>query len=363
MKQEKYLYFRTQLMAWFAQNHRPLPWKGERNPYFIWLSEIILQQTRVEQGMPYYQRFVAAYPTVTDLADAPEDHVMKLWEGLGYYSRARNLHAAAKYIAYDCEGIFPKTYDEILKIKGVGVYTAAAIASFAYDSPYAVVDGNVYRVLSRYFGIDTPIDGGEGQKLFKALAQSLLDITQPANYNQAIMDFGATQCTPKVARCSSCPLMDSCTAMQQKQVDFLPVKAKKLIKKNRYLHYLVFKKEEQTWIRRREEKDIWQHLYEFPLIETEEPNIGDSLIENDAFAKFFFTKVIPIRPTKISRVYKQQLTHQTIYATFYELEISDEKLLKNSDFVKIFEKEIKNFAFPRLFDWYFQDKSVSLTLF
>ncbi|MFT6936809.1 MAG: A/G-specific adenine glycosylase, partial [Saprospiraceae bacterium] len=189
--------FKTNLLVWFSQNHRPMPWKGERNPYYIWLSEIILQQTRVEQGLPYFLKFKDNFPTVQDLADASEDSVMLLWQGLGYYSRARNLHSSAKYIAYELNGEFPKTYDTIIKLKGVGTYTAAAISSFAYDLPYAVVDGNVYRVLSRYFGIETPIDTTEGKKEFSKLAEELIDAKRPADYNQAIMDFGATHCTPR----------------------------------------------------------------------------------------------------------------------------------------------------------------------
>ena len=199
-------FFTKNLLKWFASHHRPMPWKGEKNPYLIWLSEIILQQTRVEQGLPYFLKFKENYPTVTDLANAPEDEVMRLWQGLGYYSRARNLHFTAKYIAYDLNGEFPNTYTEILKLKGVGAYTAAAISSFAYDLPNAVVDGNVYRVLARYFGIETPIDTTEGKKKFTKLAYELLDKKRPADYNQAIMDLGATQCTPKNPNCKNCPL-------------------------------------------------------------------------------------------------------------------------------------------------------------
>ncbi|MEM9990488.1 MAG: A/G-specific adenine glycosylase, partial [Bacteroidota bacterium] len=201
-----------------------MPWKGERNPYLIWLSEIILQQTRVEQGWPYYERFKAAYPTIQHLADAPEDEVLKMWEGLGYYSRARNLHFTAQHITYKLGGCFPNTYEDILKLKGVGTYTAAAIASFAYHLPHAVVDGNVYRVLSRYFGKTTPIDSTIGKKEFTQLANELLDSTQPHRFNQAIMDFGATQCKPKLPNCPNCPLQSHCTAFQQKTVNTYPVK-------------------------------------------------------------------------------------------------------------------------------------------
>ena len=216
-----------------------MPWKGEKNPYLIWLSEIILQQTRVEQGLPYYERFRENYPTVTDLANAPEDEVMKLWEGLGYYSRARNLHATAKMIDQEMDSIFPTTHAEILKLKGVGPYTAAAIASFAYNLPHAVVDGNVYRVLSRFFGIETPIDSTSGKKEFAQLAQDLIDKKQPGNYNQAIMDFGATHCMPKKPKCSQCLLRKNCKALLNNKVTSLPIKIKKIKKQTRYFNYLV----------------------------------------------------------------------------------------------------------------------------
>ncbi|MEM6964892.1 MAG: A/G-specific adenine glycosylase, partial [Bacteroidota bacterium] len=211
-------FFTKQLLRWSETIDRPMPWKGEKNPYLIWLSEIILQQTRVEQGLPYFLKFKANYPTVHDLANAPEDEVMKLWEGLGYYSRARNLHFTAKFISKELNGIFPKNYDSILKLKGVGAYTAAAIASFAYDLPHAVVDGNVYRVLSRFFGIKTPIDTTEGKKQFTQLANELLVSDQAAKYNQAIMDFGAIQCMPKNPLCHECTFQTTCKAFQQKKI-------------------------------------------------------------------------------------------------------------------------------------------------
>jgi A/G-specific adenine glycosylase len=360
---QKEAFFQTQLMTWFEQNHRPLPWKGERNPYFIWLSEIILQQTRVAQGMPYYVKFTEHYPTVKDLADAPEDEVMKLWEGLGYYSRARNLHAAAKYIAYDLGGIFPITYQDLLKIKGVGAYTAAAIASFAYDLPHAVVDGNVYRVLSRFFGIEAPIDSLAGQKEFKQLAEKLLDTMQPARYNQAIMDFGATHCTPKLAKCATCYLSKNCVAAQEKKVDFLPVKEKKMIKKNRYFHYLIFNFEDNCWITRREQKDIWQQLYEFPMIESDSFLENTQLFDNEIFTQYFFTQVNEKSIIKTSKPFKQLLTHQTIFAQFYEIKLPEKPKNLPNNWRSVSEAEIKNFAFPKLFNWYFQDKYLSLSLF
>ncbi|MEO1264044.1 MAG: A/G-specific adenine glycosylase, partial [Bacteroidota bacterium] len=241
-------------MEWFSTNHRPLPWKGEKNPYLIWLSEIILQQTRVEQGLPYFEKFKKKYPTVKDLANAPEDEVMKMWEGLGYYSRARNLHAAAKFIADELNGTFPDTFHEILGLKGVGPYTAAAIASFAYGLPHAVVDGNVYRVLSRFFGIEEPIDTTAGKKLFAALAQELLDEKQAGNYNQAIMDFGATHCTPALPACTSCLMKSKCTAFQKNTVNKLPVKIKKTKRRQRFFNYLILNEKGNVFIKKRTQK-------------------------------------------------------------------------------------------------------------
>ena len=350
--------FSQTLLTWAASHPRPMPWKGIKNPYFIWLSEIILQQTRVEQGLPYYLKFTKNYPTVEDLADAPEDDVMKCWEGLGYYSRARNLHAAAKYIAYDCEGVFPNTYNNLLKIKGVGNYTASAIASFAFDLPYAVVDGNVYRVLSRIYGIATPIDLPEGQNEFRNLANSLLDHTKPALYNQAIMDFGATQCTPKSPLCATCSFNTICKAFLENKTSILPVKSKKMVKKERFFNYFIFKNEEKTFIRKRIEKDIWQDLYEFPMVESEQLWTVENLLELADFAKNIEKKHI-----KTSRPFKHVLTHQNLVAQFFEIEIKDDFVVKNTDWIVIFEKDLKKFAFPRLIDLFISEKSVSLTLF
>lgn len=360
MLNDKELLFRELLLEWHKKNHRPLPWKGERNPYFIWLSEIILQQTRVEQGLPYYLRFVERFPTVVDLANASEDEVFKLWEGLGYYSRARNLHYAAKYIAFDLKAEFPSTHEALLKIKGVGAYTAAAIASFAYDLPYAVVDGNVYRVLSRYFGLTIPIDSNEGQKTFKALAEKLLDATQPAVYNQAIMDFGATHCSPKLAKCKSCLLAENCTAFQTSRVDFFPVKGKKIVKKDRFFHYFIFDYEGKTWITKREEKDIWQGLYEFPMIETDN-SLGQGGLLNDDYFKINFG--FQYANIQISQPYKQQLTHQTVFALFYIINLEQLPKAIPTNWIELTKNEIDNFAFPKIIDSYRKDKKQALTLF
>lgn len=272
--------FSKTLINWYSVNKRNLPWRETKNPYFIWLSEIILQQTKVKQGLPYYEAFVEQFPTVFDLAKADESEVLKLWQGLGYYSRARNLHFTAKYIVNELNGKFPDTYKGLLKLKGVGDYTASAIASICYDEPTAVVDGNVYRVLSRYFGIDTPINSTKGTKEFKALAQELIDVKDPATFNQAIMEFGATQCRPKNPDCMFCPFQEKCIAYNKGSVGALPVKLKKTKVKQRYFNFLVFLSEDkQTVLEKRESKGIWQNLYQFPLIET------DGNIKHDDFLK------------------------------------------------------------------------------
>jgi len=262
--------FSKNLTNWFSDNKRDLPWRKTKNPYFIWLSEIILQQTQIKQGLPYYEAFVEEFPTVFDLAKADENKVLKLWQGLGYYSRARNLHATSKYISDEHKGQFPKTYDELLKLKGVGDYTASAIGSICFDLPTAVVDGNVYRVLSRYFDIETPINSSKGVKEFKALASELLDVTNPGDHNQAIMEFGAKQCKPKNPNCHDCPLNQSCLALKNKTVEIRPVKLKKIKVKKKHFNFLVFvSSDNKTLFEKRTQKGIWQNLYQFPLVETE----------------------------------------------------------------------------------------------
>ncbi|MBK7872457.1 MAG: A/G-specific adenine glycosylase [Saprospiraceae bacterium] len=358
---ERLVNFRQQLMEWYELSHRPLPWKGEKNPYLIWLSEIILQQTRVEQGLPYFELFRNAYPTLQDLAAADEDEVMKLWEGLGYYSRARNMHSTAKHIAYERAGQFPNTYEEILALKGVGPYTAAAIVSFAYDLPHAVVDGNVYRVLARFFGIEIPTDSTEGKKLFNDLAQQALDATQPGRYNQAIMDFGATQCTPQNPDCKNCPLQADCQAFEYNTVEMLPVKSKKLVKRERYFHYLVIQSADKTIVRKRIEKDIWQNLYEFPMIELSEPATDFGDLKNAEFWNYLLSDC-NYKLLHISRPFKQILTHQVIHALFFEIEILNPHLPEDSQFVVTERKNLSKFAFPKIIDWYLQDNSLYLNL-
>ncbi|MDR5589169.1 A/G-specific adenine glycosylase [Christiangramia sp. SM2212] len=257
------------LTYWYLHNKRDLPWRKTHEPYHIWLSEIMLQQTRIEQGLPYYYKFIEAYPSVFDLAKAPADDVLKLWQGLGYYSRARNLHETAKFVAFELNGVFPDSFKGLLKLKGVGDYTASAIASICYDEPVAVVDGNVYRVLARIFGIDTPINSTAGIKEFKKLAQELLDKKDPATFNQAIMEFGALHCKPQNPKCGTCPFNDKCLALKNDRIKELPVKLKKTKVKKRFFNYLVFNiDDEKTILEQRTGKGIWNGLYQFPLIES-----------------------------------------------------------------------------------------------
>ncbi len=351
--------FTKLLLEWNEGQSRPMPWKGEKNPYLIWLSEIILQQTRVEQGLPYFERFKAAFPQVHDLARAQEDEVMKLWEGLGYYSRARNLHHTAKFISEELKGIFPKEYKNILALKGVGPYTAAAIASFAYNLPHAVVDGNVYRVLSRTFNIADPIDTTKGKARFSALADTLLDKNQAGVYNQAIMDFGATVCLPKNPVCKSCPMQVGCKALKKKTVSQLPVKSKKMIRKKRFFNYVVFKdKKGLTVINKRVEKGIWQNLYDFPLVEADK-QINLAELKKKAEWKSWVGKN-KIVPTP-SKPFKQLLTHQEIVAVFWEIEVpSINRLPIHQNFALVEWNELSAFAFPKIIDTYLKDTSLYL---
>lgn len=307
------------LLDWYAENKRELPWRETADPYLIWISEIILQQTRVAQGYDYFLRFVRRFPDVATLAAASEEEVMKYWQGLGYYSRARNLHAAAKSM----NGVFPKTYREVRALKGVGDYTAAAICSIAYNMPYAVVDGNVYRVLSRYFGIDTPIDSTEGKKVFAALAEEMLDKSSPATYNQAIMDFGAIQCTPQSPACMFCPLADSCAALAAGKVSKLPVKEHKTKTSNRYFNYIYVRMGACTFIHKRTEDDIWKNLFELPLIESDREWTEEEFLQSPAFRSLIAGEETPVVRVVVRNV-KHVLSHRIIYASFYEVELPED---------------------------------------
>lgn len=351
--------FTKDLLAWNAQfNHRMMPWKGEKDPYKIWLSEIILQQTRVEQGLSYYNNFVDTYPTIIDLANAKDEDVFKLWEGLGYYSRCKNLLYSARKIAYEYNGVFPSKYEEILQLKGVGPYTAAAIASFAFDLPYAVVDGNVQRVLSRYFGINTPIDSVEGKKLYQELANSLLDTSQPAIYNQAIMDFGATICKPQIPLCSECVLKNDCQALELNVVKDLPVKEKTLNKKTRFFHQFVIHYNNGVYIRKRTNKDIWENLYEFLLIET--PVEHDLQEVKNTFIGGIQDHAI--QEIVSSKIFKQTLTHISLYGQFHHVKVLDEVQLSNS-FEWVPYSQLQNYAWPKMMQVFLKEKPSLAQLF
>lgn len=328
-----------------------MPWKGEKKPYRIWLSEIILQQTRVEQGMGYYHRFIEQYPTIQDLAKASDQQVFKLWEGLGYYNRCRNLLYTAREIVKQRNGIFPDTYEELLALKGVGPYTAAAIASFAYNLPYAVVDGNVYRVLARYCGIDTPSDSTEGKKMFNDLADQMLDKKEPALYNQAIMDFGATVCKPMAPLCSACPLQNGCAALATGKVNQLPVKEKTLQRRTRFFNYFILEYRQKIWVQQRTAKDIWQNLFEFYLVESEKQIRWDiPLIQNWLKDQLSIHDAIILSKTE---PIVQQLTHQQIKGQFIHIQLKQKPAsLKTGDWENA--ARIQELAFPKLINSYLQ---------
>jgi A/G-specific adenine glycosylase len=332
--------FSNVLIQWYLQNKRDLPWRNTTDPYPIWLSEIMLQQTRVAQGTPYFLSFTSAFPTVFDLAKADEEQVLKLWQGLGYYSRARNLHKTAQHIAFELNGVFPKTYNELLTLKGVGEYTAAAIASFSYNEVVPVVDGNVFRVLSRYFDVDTDIALASAKKEFAAVALEVMPVNDPATFNQAIMEFGALQCVPKNPDCSNCVFNISCAALQKKKVDQLPFKSKKIKVRNRYFNYVVVTDvNDNTLISKRTAKGIWHNLYEFPLIETESEESFD-LISNKITAEFYKVEdIVSIEACNyISIVHK--LSHQHLYIKFWKVELGI--ALENG----VNKTELKTFPFP-----------------
>jgi A/G-specific adenine glycosylase len=340
------------LIDWYLAHKRDLPWRLTKNPYLIWLSEIILQQTRVAQGLPYYNAFVSAYPTIDMLANASEDEVLKLWQGLGYYSRARNLHATAKTITDNYGGQFPTTYTEVLALKGIGSYTAAAICSFSYNQPYAVLDGNVFRVLSRFFWIDTPINSSPAKKIFTEIAQQFLCKTTPDLYNQAIMELGATICTPTNPTCEACPLSDSCVANKKNDVTSLPIKLKKNKVKKRYFNYLVFQYQEQTVIEKRLEQDIWKGLYQFPLIETELDVEGDEIIS--LIQQQYHLPDMTI--VNVVKYPKHILSHQHIFSTFLFVELKNLKTLENHNWVDV--KLLKRFPVSKNIDRFLNSYSV-----
>ncbi|MCK8520827.1 A/G-specific adenine glycosylase [Aquimarina sp. D1M17] len=338
--------FSKKLILWYLQNKRSMPWRETKDPYRIWLSEIILQQTRVAQGLPYYLSFVESFPTVFDLASASEEQVLKLWQGLGYYSRARNLHFTAQYVANELNGVFPNTYKGLLELKGVGDYTASAIASISFNEPAPVVDGNVYRVLSRYFGIDTPINSTQGIKEFKKLAIELIDLEKPADYNQAIMEFGALQCKPKNPYCIVCPLNDSCVALEKGKINELPVKLKKLKIKKRYFNYTVFIiNDEYTILQQRTGNGIWKGLYEFPLLE------GEGYTEESIPSDKVFQDIIDGASYDLTAYTKEylvhKLSHQHLYTRFYIVKLGEMPNISDEQKIVNF-KEVHNYPVPIL---------------
>ncbi|MBC7875148.1 MAG: A/G-specific adenine glycosylase [Ferruginibacter sp.] len=338
------------LLKWNKEkNNRQMPWKGEKDPYRIWLSEIILQQTRVEQGLKYYNNFIRTFLDVHKLARAPDEKIFKLWEGLGYYTRCRNLIATARYISKERKGEFPDTYEEIKALKGIGPYTAAAISSFAFNLPHAVVDGNVFRVLARVFGIAAPVDSTQGKKLFTTLANELLDKKQPGSYNQAIMDFGAVICKPAAPLCPGCVFNKTCYAFLNNKINALPVKEKKIKIRKRWFYYLVLEYKDQVAIRKRTDKDIWQDLYEFPLVEAAAELDTRKVLQQAERKKWLVKK--KYRQVYISMVFKQQLSHQLIAGQFIKLRL-DQKPLPDPGWLWMPENKAGKYAFPQFINQY-----------
>ncbi|MDR3328548.1 MAG: A/G-specific adenine glycosylase [Prevotellaceae bacterium] len=338
------------LIAWYRPNKRDLPWRNTKDPYAIWVSEVILQQTRVAQGLAYYHRFLQAFPTVHALAAAPLDDVMRAWQGLGYYTRARNMHAAAQQVVGEHGGAFPNTYEGLRSLRGVGDYTASAIGAFAFGIPRPAVDGNVYRIWSRIFGVATPIDTPAGQKELYQIALDQLDKARPSIFNQAIMDFGGTLCTPKNPRCGECPVCDVCYAFRNSAVAQLPAKSRKVKVTDRYFAYLMVRHKGYTFIRQREGKDIWHSLYEFPLIETA-AGVSLAALEKTPEWKEIFG---PVKPTVLhaSPCLKHALSHQHLHAQFYIMEVKTAPYFLTTHFIKVKTDSMGAYPTPRLIDSY-----------
>lgn len=356
-------HFARTLLAWYGRHKRSLPWRDTTDPYLIWLSEVILQQTRVAQGLPYYKRFAETYPTVHHLAAAPQDEVLRLWQGLGYYSRARNMHHTAQQIVEKYGGHFPGTYKELLTLKGVGSYTAAAIAAFAFREQVAVLDGNVFRVLARVFGISDDIAAPASRKIFQKLADELVPADAPDTYNQAIMEFGAIQCTPLMPDCMFCPLQQQCFAFTHGMVQELPVKRKAKAARPRYFHYVAFSVADNLYLRKRLSGDIWEGLYDFYLHESENPNLSpEQLLQELSGAG------IPIQEAQLQaprKTYKHLLSHQKITARFYRIQLAQplpETLLQETRLALYSVKEIESLPKPVLISSYLKDAKILLHL-
>lgn len=342
--------FSELLIHYYTNHYRKLPWRDTSNPYLIWLSEVILQQTRVAQGLKYYYKFTEQYPTVQDLVAADEDEVLKLWQGLGYYSRARNMHATAREVVNQYNGEFPASFMELKKLKGVGDYTAAAIASFAFGEAVPVVDGNVSRVISRYFGVEEAIDGNLGKKLIRSIVEQEMDRKNPALFNQAIMEYGAMVCTPKSPNCASCELRAGCYAHAYQKVELLPLKAKKLIPRNRYFYYLVIRHEGRILYKKRGPGDIWQGLHDFPLIEMEKEVSLDVILSSPEFSKIM-TNNKDYQILSVSESIRHVLTHQILQVRFISIE-SQQAL--PGDYSSIPESEFEQLAVPVVIQAYWK---------
>ena len=341
------------LHNWYKKNKRDLPWRNTKDAYTIWLSEIILQQTRIDQGLPYFNKFLLNYTTVIELANATEKEILKLWQGLGYYSRARNMHQTAIKIKTEMGGNFPSTFDELKKLKGIGDYTAAAVSSFAFGEAKAVVDGNVQRVLSRFFGIKNPINSSIGKKVFFDAAQKFLDKKNPALHNLAMMELGSLVCKPQNPNCLNCPLQEACFAFENNSQTQFPVKAKKLKVRNRYFHYVLIQDKNKTFIRQRIEKDIWQNLFEFPIIEFDKKLNEIELLEKIVAEKWIH-KSDKFQFNYITQ-FKHQLSHQTLFASFWQLEFFTSK--KNViGFEKINWNDLEKYAVPRLIEKFLESR-------
>ena len=340
------------LTAWYETHKRELPWRSDTAPYHVWLSEVILQQTRVNQGLDYYLKFIGRWPTLPDLAQAKEEDVLKMWQGLGYYSRARNLLKCAQQVMRLYGGTFPADYDKLLRLSGIGNYTAAAIASIAFGLPHAVIDGNVYRVLSRLYDIETPINKDIGVRLFARLADDLLDREHPGRHNQALMEFGALHCTPRNPQCEECPVQSHCLAWAHGTTEQRPVKEKKLLVRTRYFHYLVFSDTNQnTYLHKREENDIWQNLYDFPNIESAKPLSAEEVMETKPFLDLVAENDYVLQ--RISPPYTHKLSHQTIIATFFEIKIHGFLLeIQTNSLLLAAEKKLEEYPTPKLIENY-----------
>ena len=343
--------FSEEIIEWYHKHKRDLPWRNTKDSYIIWLSEIIMQQTRVEQGMPYFNRFAEKYPTVKHFASATEEEILKLWQGLGYYSRGRNMHQTSREVMEEHAGYFPKNYDSLIRLKGIGEYTAAAISSFSSNEAKAVVDGNVFRLLSRYFGINTPINTGKGKKIFTDLANELLDQTQAGTFNQAMMEFGSLQCKPKNPDCTVCPVQTSCEARLKNKINDLPVKLKSQKSKDRYFNYIVAIKNNKILVNKRCSGDIWENMIDLPLFETDSPIEVPDLIQSENFIKTFGKQVL-VR--SISKPVKHILSHQKLNARFIHIEQFTEEFIPNQNWFYVSKEELDKLPQPKLIFQFFE---------